>query len=129
MMRRDPGLAAIASFFVWGLGHTYHGRFWVGFGLALLQAFLVWTMLAAPGFLLGLAETPSWSPAVWLLGILFYIPVWIAQVVAAFRSTEAANRADEDRVKERRRQDAELARLAAELRRGGTSTSQSRGSA
>lgn len=120
MAHRDPGLAAIASFFVWGLGHIYHGRFWAGFTLSLLQAFIILVTFALPGLALGIAEPPAWLPAAWLLGALFYIPTWIAQVVAAYRSAEAANLAEMEQAEERRRQDAELARIAAALRQGGT---------
>lgn len=132
MPRRDPGLAAVASFFVWGLGHIYHGRFWAGFCLCLLQGLLIGILVLAPLLFAGLPFSRASEQAkyagsaavitIWGLSPLIYLTVWIWQVVAAYRSTELAIRTDDEMAEEVRRREVELARLAAELRRSAAAT-------
>jgi TM2 domain-containing membrane protein YozV len=60
-MQKNPGLAAVLSFFVTGLGQIYNGQ--IGKGIALFAGAVVSGLLCAVviGFIL--------LPAVWLYGI------------------------------------------------------------
>jgi len=59
--RKNPGVAAILSFFWAGLGQIYNGQLLKGFGFIILYAFSVILIFAAIGLIL--------VPIVWIIGI------------------------------------------------------------
>jgi len=58
---KNPGLAAVASFFFAGLGQIYNGEITKGFFLMAIQVINVILMIVLIGFVL--------YPAVWIYGI------------------------------------------------------------
>ncbi|NLG69839.1 MAG: hypothetical protein GX496_09845 [Firmicutes bacterium] len=127
--RRDPGLAAVLSFFAWGLGYIYLGRFWAGFALVALEALFVgvtWFSAATAGLLPLIrpylsAQDAAWAEeaAGWFLVacLVLSAAIWVAQVVGAYRAAVAENERGEWLLDLQRRQEAEIARLQAAMRR------------
>lgn len=76
--RKNPGLAAVLSFFWTGLGQIYNGQILKGIGLIILQAFNFLLIFVLIGFIT--------FPLVWALGI------W-----DAYRTAESHNKAIYDR--------------------------------
>jgi len=58
---KNPGLAAVASFFFAGLGQIYNGEVFKGFLLMMIQVINVILMIVLIGFVL--------YPIVWVYGI------------------------------------------------------------
>ncbi len=128
--RRDPGLAAVLSFFAWGLGYIYLGRFWAGFALVVLEALFVglaWFGATTVGLFPLIrpylsVQDAAWAEAAagWLLVacLVLSAAIWVAQVVGAYRAAVAENERAEWLLDLQRRQDAEIARLRAATRRG-----------
>ncbi len=73
MKVKSPGLAAVLSFFVTGLGHVYNGQIAKGLVLFVLACLFV--------FVLG--------PIV--VGWLLFVPLWIYAIYDAYRSAERIN--------------------------------------
>lgn len=48
---KNPGLAAVGSFFFTGLGQIYNGQIWKGIGLIILQSVNILLMFVLIGFL------------------------------------------------------------------------------
>jgi TM2 domain-containing membrane protein YozV len=58
---KNPGLAAVLSFFISGLGQIYNGQIAKGVGLIVLQAINALLMFVLVGFIT--------YPAVWIYGM------------------------------------------------------------
>lgn len=124
MLRRDPGLAAVASFLVWGLGHIYAGRFVQGFLLFFAQAILVLLVWLAPA-IVALVErdlTPAArlqdAVVVWVIAGAIYLGTWIWQVQAAYTAVERAALEAEEAARREHEQREQLAKLAEAIRKG-----------
>lgn len=62
MNQKNPGAAAVMSFFIPGLGQIYNGKIWVGLGfMFLVMPFSVLLMGVGVGFIT--------TPLFWILGI------------------------------------------------------------
>ena len=123
MIRRDPGIAAMAAFLIWGLGHIYAGRFVQGFLLFFAQAVLVALVWLAP-VVVALVERdlpPSTrlqdAVIIWVVAGAIYLGVWIWQVRAAYAAVEQVIREAEETARREREQQEQLARLAEAIRR------------
>lgn len=71
---KSPGLAAVLSFFVPGLGQIYDGRIAKGLVLFVL----------GPLFFLGVL---GWV----VVGVFLYVPLWIYAIYDAYRTAERIN--------------------------------------
>ncbi|HWP35416.1 MAG TPA: hypothetical protein VNM66_07460, partial [Thermodesulfobacteriota bacterium] len=71
---KSPGLAAVLSFFLPGLGQIYNGQ--IAKGLVLFAV--------GPLFFLGVL---SWI----VVGYFLYVPLWIYAIYDAYRSAERIN--------------------------------------
>jgi TM2 domain-containing membrane protein YozV len=69
---KSPGLAAVLSFFVPGLGQIYNGQIGKGLFLVLL-AVLGWFLSAV------------------VVGVLILLPVWIYAIYDGYRTAEHVN--------------------------------------
>ena len=69
MKTRSPGLAAVLSFFILGLGQIYNGDFLVAVGLWMAEIISILMWLTSPVFII-------FSVAIWIGGILdaYYSP-------------------------------------------------------
>jgi TM2 domain-containing membrane protein YozV len=72
---KNPGLAAVASFFWGGLGQIYNGQIAKGIALMLVQAINVVLMFV-------------------LIGFLTYFVTWVYAVYDAYNTAEKINRAE-----------------------------------
>lgn len=73
---RNPGVSAVLSFFIPGLGQIYNGQI----GLAFLYFFLMFVSALCCFVVIGFFTTPI---------------IWIVGIVDAYRSAERLNRAGE----------------------------------
>ena len=62
MTEKNPGVAAVLSFLVPGLGQIYNGQLLGGIGLFLLYGFSIALMIIVIGFIT--------TPILWILGII-----------------------------------------------------------
>ena len=69
---KNPGIAAVASFFVVGLGQIYNGQFFKGF------------MLMIAGFISALLIMA-------LIGFILYPVIWIYAIYDAYKTAEKIN--------------------------------------
>lgn len=78
-MEKNPGISAVLSFFIPGLGQIYSGRLAIG----LLFMLVVWPAIIVLTLMFGIALSP------WLL---FVIPfAWIVNIVDAYKEAEKIN--------------------------------------
>lgn len=70
---KNPGVAAVLSFFITGLGQIYNGQL-------------------AKGLMCVLAFTVSWGLTSILIGWLFLLPLWVWGIFDAYRTAERLNR-------------------------------------
>lgn len=75
--QKSPGFAALASFFVWGLGQLYNGE--VAKGLVFLSLWL----------LLGTAVLFFWW--VFFLPVIVSFPIWVLNIYDAYASARRIN--------------------------------------
>lgn len=93
---KNPGIAAVLSFFLPGLGQIYNGQ--IIWGIIVMVVVMPLTFLIMLGLLMRAspydqlgnriqADTP-----LLLLPLLLPVVVWIGNVVSAYKSAERANR-------------------------------------
>lgn len=72
MTHKNPGLAAVLSFFITGLGQIYNGQIGKGIVCALVY-FACWGLTAI------------------VIGWVFLLPLWIWGIFDAYRTAEGLN--------------------------------------
>lgn len=72
MNQKNPGLSAILSFFIPGLGQIYNGQ--LGKGLAIAMVAII-----------------SWMLVHMVIGLIILIPLWIWSIYDAHETAERSN--------------------------------------
>ncbi len=81
MPSKNPGIAAVLSFFVTGLGQIYNGQILKG-------------LLCALGYAIG------WGLTTILIGWVFLLPLWVWGIFDAYKTAERINAAAWPRARE-----------------------------
>ena len=85
---KNPGLAAVLSFFVIGLGQIYNGH--IGYGLLMLVTYYLIAIFAWASIIAGFSDpTGSWIGVV--LGLVMLI-IWISGIVSAYKDADNYNK-------------------------------------
>jgi len=79
MTRKNPGAAAVLSFFVPGLGQIYNGE--LGKGITTVAATIICWMITFMG-----------------IGFIILIPLWVWAIYDAYKKAEEINQNTENRL-------------------------------
>ena len=94
-LRKEPGIAAVLSFFWCGLGQIYNGQ--IGKGVLMMVAYPICLLISWGGLLAligGMASTRPDSGSLLPLGLLMLAAapaLWIGGMAGAYRTAERIN--------------------------------------
>jgi len=119
MMKKNPGVAAILSFFWPGLGQIYNGQIAKGIGimfaLAILGIVTVPLLSYTSHWIVALLHNPENVPGtrwIWILLTIgltaFFFIIWFSQIISAYKKAVKINKSGVIRIRSKKEDSSRL---------------------